>query len=64
MKFKALRNFAHGAMNVDKNQEIDLPEGAATDLVRLGFLEEVGKKRAPVASNKMAPAATNKAASK
>ena len=63
-KFKALRHFAHGALNVSRGEEVELPEGAATDLVKLGFVEEAGRKKAPVPSNKMAPVAANKAAGK
>ena len=62
MKVKANTSFAHGIYVMHKNEEMEIPDGIASDLLKGGFIEELKVKKADDAENKKAPAVANKKA--
>ena len=44
-----------------RGDEADMPDAVAADLIKAGFVKEVGAKKAPTAENKMASQPENKA---
>lgn len=61
MRVIANQSIAHGAFNMHRGDEADMPDAVAADLIKAGFVKEVGGKKAPAADNKMAAQPENKA---
>lgn len=61
MRVIANQSIAHGAFNMHRGDEADMPDAVAADLIKAGFVKEVGVKKAPTPENKMAAQPKNKA---